>query len=454
MKDSIHKRLTDHIRKTVGRYEVPYEPGSWEEFQRLQRSQRPPLPLISLRYALAACLLLGMLGVPLWLDFNAGNPNEVANNRSKTRSSVSKPVPAPTRNHQSGQAVVPDAPVASIVRQKPSSPKKTEMNQPYTAWNNTSYGSKLVRKTGSEKRQGAGDEPRMNTENEPAKPALSGPTYGISEGTGPMRRLEKTVALAGRFEIIPLRPGRAYRWSVRPLGLPLRAYAEEQAAKVDPLTSSFKPILGVSLAPQSVYAPGSSPSTAVGGGVFSEIPLNRRLSVSTGLSMARQTLGTKEPGVFAMANRPTLVATDIRLVAVDWPINVRFRPQKASRTGFYAELGLSSLAFLNEQYAEVYQQIKPVTILVMGTNGEEHTVTQYVTQEETVNRSEPGFQKIYWGRIVNLSIGVERRLGDRMRLSAEPYLKYPVGPFTRENLLLGSGGVSLRLGFQAGRPSK
>ena len=167
--------------------------------------------------------------------------------------------------------------------------------------------------------------------------------------------------------------------------------------------------------------------------------------------MAQQKLGTAEPELFALSTVPQLVSTSIRLTAVDLPVNIRFRPKKSGDLGFYAEAGLSSVAFLNEHYAYTYQQQKEVTVVVMGTNGQEQTTTQFVTAQETINQVAPAFQKIYWGRILNLSIGLERRIGTQFRLSAEPYLKYPIGPFTRENLMLGSGGVSLRLGFQSAR---
>ncbi len=261
---------------------------------------------------------------------------------------------------------------------------------------------------------------------------------------------DESATSSGSFARIKPRSRPGYRWSLRPLGLPLNVQVEgAQVTVTNP--SKTGPVWGVSLAPQSVHAAGSSPAVALGGGLFSELPISRRFSLSTGLSMARQTLGTTESGPIIALSSPHLVSTDIRLTTIDVPINLRFRPKGSSEMGFYIEAGFSSLAFLNERYAETYEQQKEVVVLVMGTNGQEQTVTQYVTEQQIVNHSEPAFGRIYWGRLLNFSIGVERRMGSQFRLSAEPYLKYPIGPFTRENLMLGSGGISLRLGFQAGR---
>ncbi|GAB3924473.1 outer membrane beta-barrel protein [Larkinella terrae] len=436
MKDSIHKRLTDHIRKTVGRYEVPYEPGSWEEFQRLQRRRRQP-PVVWFRYALAACLLLGVLGVPLWLYTKKSEETRLAVHGSKTGVSDPKTMLPSVENRQRTGAVLPE----------PSTPKSPEGD--------------FLDLDDSASKSPSGDlgvigQNRPKTANSSIKNRFDPPKPSFDDfrrndiSTHP--HAESIIQTASFALISP----RAIRFSLRParaLSLPLSIWQTGPAvAKTEPAKTGSKPVWGVSLAPQSVYAAGSSPTMTVGGGVFSEIPIIKRFSLSTGLAMAQQKFGTKESGQIVMTtNIPHLVSTGIRLTSIDLPLNIRFRPKKMSGMGFYAEAGLSSIAFLNEQYAYTYEQTKAETIFVMGSNGQEQPVTQYRTLQQTTNQSEPAFQKIYWGRIINLSIGVERRLGTQFRLSAEPYVKYPIGPFTRESLMLGSGGVSLRLGFQAGR---
>ncbi|GAB3320969.1 hypothetical protein GCM10027299_14810 [Larkinella ripae] len=454
MKDSIPKKLTEHIRKTVGRYETPYEPGSWEEFQRLQRQRQQRQPLVWFRYAMAACLLLGLLGVPLWLYLDRSEPSGWAVSRPKTGLPDQKEGNPAAKNRQPADPVSTSQPFGPQGHEKPLHPNALAQTRP--AWKNTAQHPKEVSIKSADYQTLTLTKNQLKHNSKPAKPGFSTDSDPVfeQEPTGPLpatdgpprfsQRTEKTAS----FEPIPTRFRTFYRWPERPLGLPLTAQpAAPTLAKTAGAASKPKPVLGVSLSPQSVYAAGSAPAMAVGGGLFSEIPVTKRFSLSTGLLVARQTLGTKESGLIPMSTLPHRVATDIRLVAVDLPVNLRFRPFKSAQTGFYIETGLSSLAFLNEQYAETYEQLKPVTVSVMGTNGQEQTVTQYVTAQQIVNRSEPAFRQIYWGRIVNVSVGVERRISDRLRLSAEPYLKYPLGPFTRENLQLGSGGVSLRLGF-------
>lgn len=454
MNDSIHKRLTEHIRKTVGRHEVPYEPGSWEEFQRLQRQRQQRKPLVWFRYALAACLLLGILGVPVWFYLARQDVSEVATRQPKAGRVENKADDLLPKNRRADSVLVEKK--ASVRLQEESlASAKNGMNQNDTEWKNAlrdqnESESQLVKNRVllTSKRRLNGSEKPPKTGFRPKPDEESNAENRVAIGT----KTAVLVTLPTSFEPIPARNRNLYRWSRPALGLPLTAGPENRVlVKTERATIVQKPVLGISLAPQSVYATGSSSAMAVGGGLYSEIPFSKRFSISTGLSVARQLVGTQAPEVFMVSTVPQRVATDIRLMAVDLPLNLRFRPVKNTKTGFYVEAGLSSLAFLNEHYADTYAQMKPVTILVMGSNGEEQPVTQYVTSREIINRSEPAFQRIYWGRIVNFSVGVERRISDRFRLSAEPYLKYPLGPFTRENLMLGSGGVSLRLGFQAGR---
>ncbi|MFC5410130.1 hypothetical protein ACFPMF_12470 [Larkinella bovis] len=449
MNDSIHKRLTEHIRKTVRRHELPYEPGSWEEFQRLRRQRDHRMPVVWFRYAVAACLLLGVLGVPIWLyttqpegiesayQSQTGRVAETPDsplvpNRAEPRPKPGQPVSVAAPREKTGaDSFAPNATIAGKTTLPPPqiTLSKPSANRPAASLPTIHSTTELAPEAGLGK---------------PGTPETS-----LSQNkTVPEPRFETTVFPAS-FERIASRSRAPYRWVQRPLGLPLPARpGAGTLAKIDPPKTATQPVLGISLAPQSVSKSGATP--ALGGGLYSEIPLTRRFSVSTGLSVAQQKWGTKSNQI-PFGTVPTLIATDTRLVTVDWPVNIRFRPFYAAKTGFYAEAGLSSVAFLNERSAETYQHLKAVTVMVVGTNGQEQAVTQYVNAQETVNRSQPGFQKMYWGRIANFSVGIERRLNDRFRLSAEPYLKYPIGPFTRENLLLGSGGINLRLGFQSGR---
>ncbi|WP_138994612.1 outer membrane beta-barrel protein [Larkinella sp. C7] len=443
MKDSIHKRLTDQIRKTMGRYEPAYEPGSWEEFQRLRRKRQQRQPLVWFRYAMAACLLLGVLGVPVWLYVGRQDSEPLAVNQPKTGFSGKKTAPSLVEKRRAEGAgltrkkehfEVDRKPLLSVITSKavrgPVVVPKGDLDAATAGFRKYPLGPE------SHTTLGAKPNPiaiRIQTDTD-------------------LPKSDESISQTGSFEFITPRSIPVAQRPLRPLGLPLSLWTSQPAvAKIDPARTGQKPIWGVSLAPQSVYAAGSSASPALGGGLFSEIPISRRFSLSTGLSMAQQKLGTAGPELFVVSTVPQLVATSIRLTAVDLPVNIRFRTKKSADLGFYAEVGLSSVAFLNEHYAYTYQQQKEVTVVVMGTNGQEQTTTQFVTAQETINQAEPSFQKIYWGRIVNLSIGVERRIGTRFRLSAEPYLKYPIGPFTRENLMLGAGGVSLRLGFQSVR---
>jgi hypothetical protein len=440
MKDSIPKRLTDHIRKTMGRYEPAYAPGSWEEFQRLRRKRQQRQPLVWFRYAMAACLLLGVLGVPVWRYVGRSDSEPLATNQPKTGFSGKKTAPALVEKRR--------AEGAELIKQKENldldrkpllslvTPKV--VREP-------GFAPKVVRDPGFALKSPKGDflNPDVAASKSPLGDLGAKPRSRTTTGAN-------NQPTTGSFEFITPRSIPIARHPLRPLGLPLSLWTDQPAvAKNDRSKAGQKSIWGVGLAPQSVHAAGSSASVAVGGGLFSEIPISRRFSLSTGLSMAQQKLGTAEPELFVVSTVPQLVATDIRLTTVDLPVNIRFRSKKSANLGFYAEAGLSSVAFLNEHYAYTYEQTKPVTIFVVGTNGQEQMTTQFVTARETINRDAPPFQKIYWGRILNLSIGLERRLGTRFRLSAEPYLKYPIGPFTRGNLLLGSGGVSLRLGFQS-----
>ncbi|MGA0556446.1 porin family protein [Larkinella sp. VNQ87] len=457
MNDSFHKRLTDHIRKTVVRHEVPYEPGSWEEFQRLRHRRRQRQPVVWFRYAMAACLLLGVLGVPVWLYTPVFDAAEQAVH-TKTTDRSGKPSEQPmAENRSTSKTAKPVQPFEQSARQKPVQELITKSPQTPSAWEkplpnlpDERISSLKNRRPNPSKSRFAKPENRLpDALNSPSGLATSTVLPKSGSVSGPSFPEVGTPLLS--FETIKPRHKSFYRWSLRPLGLPLKTQVDGPAlAQTEREKTAIRPIWGLSVGPQSVRVSEYEPSTGLSGGVFSEIPISRRFSLSTGLSMAGQHAG-KTSDLVPMTTTPTLVATDIRLLAVDFPLNLRFRPLKSSKTGIYAEAGVSSLAFLNERYVYTYRLIRETVIYVTGSDGQPKPQTSFAEAQETTIRSEPAFRRIYWGRLINLSVGVERQLGDRFRLSAEPYLKYPIGPLTRENLSLGSGGVILRLGFQSGR---
>ena len=205
----------------------------------------------------------------------------------------------------------------------------------------------------------------------------------------------------------------------------------------------------VALAPQTAYVPNGHSSLSTGGGVVSDIALKGRFGLSTGLSVAQQSVGLSQPiyQVTTTTSGPVRqrTATDARLVFIDLPLNVTYQVDKPARPLFRVSAGLSSLALVSQRYTDTYLTTQTQVVPGIDFNGQPSSVVQTSLTNEVDVRPGRGFGGVYRGRLLNLSVGIERILSRRTVVAIEPYLKYPLGPLTQENLEIGSAGVSLRV---------
>jgi hypothetical protein len=202
------------------------------------------------------------------------------------------------------------------------------------------------------------------------------------------------------------------------------------------------------------YAKGSNSQLNVGAGVTSDIKLSRNLGLSTGLSIAQNTLSygsqvpngpqieatpaiavgaqylTASQNVYSAAT-PSLKNYNANLVGLDIPLNLKyeFNPEKSST---YFSLGLSSGTFINETYTSTYNYTVPYA----------NSISQ--TTDQSTHQS---FNSFYFAKTLNFSFGTGYSLGPN-RLIIEPFLKYPLEGLGTQQIKFGAGGLNLKFNFQ------
>ncbi|MDB5142439.1 MAG: hypothetical protein JWQ66_1152 [Mucilaginibacter sp.] len=202
------------------------------------------------------------------------------------------------------------------------------------------------------------------------------------------------------------------------------------------------------------YAKGSNSQLNVGAGVTSDIKLSRNLGLSTGLSIAQNTLSYSSqvpngpqleatPAVAVGAQylaasqniysaaTPSLKNYNANLVGLDIPLNLKyeFNPEKSST---YVSLGLSSGTFINETYTATYNYTVPYV----------NSISQ--TTDQSTHQS---FNSFYFAKTLNFSFGTGYSLGPN-RLIIEPFLKYPLEGLGSQQIKFGAGGLNLKFNFQ------
>lgn len=199
------------------------------------------------------------------------------------------------------------------------------------------------------------------------------------------------------------------------------------------------------------YADGSEMKLNFGAGLTSDIRIGPNLRLTTGISMAQNTLSYKNglpsakseilryaspsPG-YGSGQLATTVRTitnyDASLLSLDIPVSLKYMIiPKENR--LYVSAGLVSGTYLAETYVLNYRNYSIASgTFVSQTKGEE------IRKE---------FQSFDLARTLNLSFGFNTPLSRSQTISVEPFIRYPLGGLGSENLKFGSSGINLRLNF-------
>jgi hypothetical protein len=205
------------------------------------------------------------------------------------------------------------------------------------------------------------------------------------------------------------------------------------------------------------YAEGSANQVNAGAGFTSDIRLGKKVKLSTGVSLAQNTLSyaglppvtsgnnramaaavkpsIKQDNLFGTsASVAELRSSSASLVGLDIPINIKyeFNPDKSDT---YISAGLSSGTFIDERYTYKY---------AYHTNGFADATA--ATENQTTSQS---FSSFYFGKTLNLSFGTGFAVGKTNRLVIEPFVKYPLGGMGSQAIHFGAGGINLKFNFKA-----
>jgi cbb3-type cytochrome oxidase subunit 3 len=202
------------------------------------------------------------------------------------------------------------------------------------------------------------------------------------------------------------------------------------------------------------YAKGSNNQMNLGAGISSDIRLSRKFNLSTGVSIAQNTLsfGSQLPSNTAKLNAatssiasadnqlafaaatPALKNYNANLVGLDVPINLKyqFNPEKNAA---FVSLGVSSGTFINETYTSTYNLVTPFASNLSQTT------------DQSLHQS---FSSFYFAKTLNFSFGTGYRIGGN-DLIIEPFLKYPIEGLGSQQIKFGSGGLNLKFSLQTKR---
>lgn len=202
------------------------------------------------------------------------------------------------------------------------------------------------------------------------------------------------------------------------------------------------------------FAEGSENQLNFGAGFTSDVRLSRNLKLSTGISIASNSLnydsGQDVPesaassfnsvapstGQSSSRDLTTITRYSASLLALDIPVNIKYQFAPESDK-IYVLAGLSSGTYLNETYGYQYRNFS--------------TASGIYSSQAKAQEIKKQLNDFDFARTLNLSFGISTPFGKTQTISIEPFIKYPLGGLGSEDLKFGSTGINLKVRFN---PSK
>lgn len=214
--------------------------------------------------------------------------------------------------------------------------------------------------------------------------------------------------------------------------------------------------IGVEFATFTNYSPENiTPGMNYGGGLAAHIPIKKRFSFNPGLIVSvynmeftdnQNIIDKTEMSFSSLENlietNPDVKPSEIKLTGLDIPVNFQYRFIKRKSSGYFIELGFSSLLYLSENYSYTFASLSN-TPNPMGGYSVEETATEEVAS--------PGLKTFDFAKLINFSVGWDYNLNNRIGMTVNPYLKYPVNTLTSGDIKFGSGGLKLKLMIKPGK---
>ncbi len=209
----------------------------------------------------------------------------------------------------------------------------------------------------------------------------------------------------------------------------------------------IEPVMGI-LAASNVSFSKAENGVPVGfsAGFVSDLSLTRTISVSSGLVVSHQDLQVEDTG-----NDITLESslddvqklTQAKLLALDIPVNFQYHFKRSGITRSFLSIGFSSLFYVQQEFNFTTRQVTEE-----ATESDDGSVIISRNISEQQNRSSrPAFSRFDAASMLNISVGFQRPLSPHSDIVFEPYVKYPLGPLTAQNVQYGSGGIQIRIVF-------
>lgn len=403
--------ISDQIRKTLENFEEEYVQGSWENFQqKRKKNDRNLIWLIA--SGVAACLMIGFAG----LSYFHFDKKDLQN--SVVQQTVSN----------AGENPVPK----NMSQQKSSALMATlKSESKLTGAGKTTLNSNASRKAKSTDAVDITSAENLKTSVFTADTTKRSSLIASDITSQPNKNKADTVK--NNSDTFTRKPSKSF------LDIPSQKEPPELAS-----ASERKVRFGINFSP-GINSSQTSGSLDYTGGVSADIPLSSKFQLSTGLQVQNQHVEQKIAGIVSSTTAPQ-DETKSTLINLDVPLNIIWKFFSVKSNSWYVSAGVSSLVYLNQQDVNTKYSnlLVPVSLKVGGSDVKTYEIVSQVSVTQSSVASSQTFD--FAGRI-NLMVGFETKLSDKLLLHFEPYARIPSPGQTSRSLNQTTTGINFKISF-------
>lgn len=394
--DSEEKKLIDEIRDGLYNFEITYEDGNWENFQKsygeklnVEKQKGRKAPLILWKYISAAAVLIGvMIYIPWhWIGTEDGRHDWIAEHGKTT-----------TKYRGSSLRVANKSDAKTLN----SNDKKSFTRTVITTFS---------------------------------------PNYRLDESDAIGTNTYETTSITGVYEEVSTAPSFVPP-TITGEKMASSDWKEAAIASIDRQkqhrTASDRWKFGI-----EVNSSLTKDKPNVAAGILTQFKVSEKLKFSTGLIYSRiSAIHDIDPVQLSYDTK--MIGGKSMIKAIDIPLTVVYEPTN----GWYASVGVSALAVLDED--KIYRMESEVlreNLVTDPTSGASVSVTEVVKNKYSEKSMDTDFKGRSNLRYLNLSIGRKQRLTKQTDLLFEPFIKIPMGGLQRRDVNLMNSGIKIKVLF-------
>jgi hypothetical protein len=434
LKPSSNEELITHISKRMIAHEEEYAVGAWEKFNQ-KEEQRPTVLLWMKKFSIAAALLFCAFGMFFYL-YN----KEVINTNNAIVAKPEGQLRQQPNTEDSNGTKEQDNPSNSVdgSRFNPSSTSKNDLERSQSSPIPIPYVEQLA--TVSKDIIADNSVNRTDAFNQAS---IDHKQSVIAQDPIAAIRKPEEVTIKTQEENIVKKPISIDEF----LAQENKNLAANNGKKVKS-EGNHKWDLGVVVAPSI----GNNDKLNMGYGVSMAYNLTNKVSLGSGVSYnelgaSRQIVGNSapnSPSANALVNdTKSLESVNTRVTGIDIPLEVRYNISKR----FYANVGVSAFAVINQQQNNVYLQGTVVQRSDVNLAGDVQFKSFLMTEKVSEKAPETISPNDKLIGFYNFSFGYKQKLSKDKSLGIEPFIKLPMRDVTKENLRLMGTGLKIKFDF-------